>query len=169
MLTLSPRPLTTSTTMGHPQLQTALPACAWTNATSTLWSWRHLPWNGGLLPGDKTEGSYTDYILPWRNRVSSFAINLLRCLFSIYLMLLSLLFVWDNYRPPENNLLFQLHRMSPVLRSHTWRTSTLMSLGNHLCRNQSLTSHLLQQVEPPRLHPCTKSIFYLPWVWLQPW
>lgn len=119
ILTLSPRPLMTSTIMGHPQLQTAPPACAWINATSTLWSWGRLPWNGGLLPGDKTQGSYIDYILLWRNRVSSSAINLSKCLFSIYLMLLSLLFGRDNYRPPEKNLSFQLHRMSPVLRSHS--------------------------------------------------
>lgn len=31
----------------------------------------------------------------------------------------ALLFVWDNYRPPERNLSFKLLRMSPVLRSHS--------------------------------------------------
>lgn len=31
----------------------------------------------------------------------------------------ALLFVWDNYRPLEKNLSFKLHRMSPVLRSHS--------------------------------------------------
>lgn len=31
----------------------------------------------------------------------------------------ALLFVWNNYRPPEKNLSFKLHRKSTVLRSHS--------------------------------------------------